>query len=1086
MSEKDIDESITSHRPYSATTNEATTNIFPWIPSQAVMSTNAQLPSVQGVEYLPNLLSVHPHDEAKFPYGATSDTGGNFDPASSSNLCFSPQSNPAIMESRITQNITNASNSKHKSLGISEPVTDPIQIVHSGRDDCVFPIPMPINPDIPPDRLGQIPTLPNSSQMISSVRWSVPNPLATFDSDTFTGDRKSDDSGEKLKQYPLMAPSSLSNLPQAPAVQQGHLNIANAAMTTTLSRPPQAPLPVSHQQLRPSNSNSLPLNMHHSQGVNFVEQSTEHTPRFPRVATTYAEMKAQRELMKLRQQNDHTNSVEIHDKMNPHRPPQQMQPISNNGTKMTQTIQPATMHQQTNMTDFQQLAHRELFRQRQLQILEQQNHPRIISTPQINQSTNEKTVQPLSLQIHHVPVKPKPPQIDHRLNAGPHQPILPHQTSSFSPDAEAQASHQSSTKPGKIQLSPEGRQALTKAILSALQSPTGTIESVLLKTAVALTGLKENAIISAGIAAKHREQLKKLAALPSSTTSDGNAQDEMPQVSAPLRLNTGQLNHEMIRRSEPQVPRTMRALKPPPIDASGKITLVGGNNIITSKAHQGNHVVGARSGAAAVYAPSVYAPGSSLNAAQSKTMLKGSVISNTTKIAQYSNSNSMNMISGINSTMTLNMATSNHETAFASRSNPLPHSTDSERPFQSSAMSDLTPLDPSKNQKLPNATTTAPQILQAIQPAKSVLAHTAAISPQLIQELCNWRRVQQAMFLSNTANVKGINFTHKVSQTPSWSAAPLTMGAVVRCTDTRAVSLIVKRRVPIQSLYQYSRQSELSTLKTVQRYLVKNQNTPSSMLLTSSFINDKSRSFKSRSFVSSSTILFDVTDKYKRLKVQPRKDAKLLERNLKKSRSITCDGLNRKLKDINKTISSHSNEFFKFHRNRKSEVTRLARSVRDFFVDKAKRKDKDEDNAERARIAALKANDMVAYTALLEEKRNDRLKFLLDKTGDFMNQISNSINNKRDGEQVDLLDMTTIGGSDGTESYYSSAHVKNESVKQPTLLTGGNLKDYQLGGLQWLVSLYNNKLNGILADEMVSYKDSFYSVFHCCNTFSDF
>ena len=29
-----------------------------------------------------------------------------------------------------------------------------------------------------------------------------------------------------------------------------------------------------------------------------------------------------------------------------------------------------------------------------------------------------------------------------------------------------------------------------------------------------------------------------------------------------------------------------------------------------------------------------------------------------------------------------------------------------------------------------------------------------------------------------------------------------------------------------------------------------------------------------------------------------------------------------------------------------------------------------------------------------------------------------------------------------------------------------SLKQYQMVGLQWLVSLYNNKLNGILADEM--------------------
>ncbi|KAG6807738.1 hypothetical protein H0H92_006520 [Tricholoma furcatifolium] len=39
-------------------------------------------------------------------------------------------------------------------------------------------------------------------------------------------------------------------------------------------------------------------------------------------------------------------------------------------------------------------------------------------------------------------------------------------------------------------------------------------------------------------------------------------------------------------------------------------------------------------------------------------------------------------------------------------------------------------------------------------------------------------------------------------------------------------------------------------------------------------------------------------------------------------------------------------------------------------------------------------------------------------------------------------------------------------TKQPSLLVGGTLKEYQLKGLQWMVSLYNNRLNGILADEM--------------------
>jgi len=37
---------------------------------------------------------------------------------------------------------------------------------------------------------------------------------------------------------------------------------------------------------------------------------------------------------------------------------------------------------------------------------------------------------------------------------------------------------------------------------------------------------------------------------------------------------------------------------------------------------------------------------------------------------------------------------------------------------------------------------------------------------------------------------------------------------------------------------------------------------------------------------------------------------------------------------------------------------------------------------------------------------------------------------------------------------------------QPKLITGGDLRPYQLAGVEWLVSLYENGLNGILADEM--------------------
>lgn len=48
----------------------------------------------------------------------------------------------------------------------------------------------------------------------------------------------------------------------------------------------------------------------------------------------------------------------------------------------------------------------------------------------------------------------------------------------------------------------------------------------------------------------------------------------------------------------------------------------------------------------------------------------------------------------------------------------------------------------------------------------------------------------------------------------------------------------------------------------------------------------------------------------------------------------------------------------------------------------------------------------------------------------------------------------------------SSPVLYHTPLQQPSNLVGGKLKPYQLEGLRWLVTLYENGLSGILADEM--------------------
>ncbi len=65
------------------------------------------------------------------------------------------------------------------------------------------------------------------------------------------------------------------------------------------------------------------------------------------------------------------------------------------------------------------------------------------------------------------------------------------------------------------------------------------------------------------------------------------------------------------------------------------------------------------------------------------------------------------------------------------------------------------------------------------------------------------------------------------------------------------------------------------------------------------------------------------------------------------------------------------------------------------------------------------------------------------------------------------MDAEVAKDANSSATYYKLVHDVEEKVtEQPRILSGGALKDYQIVGLQWMVSLYNNNLNGILADEM--------------------
>lgn len=173
---------------------------------------------------------------------------------------------------------------------------------------------------------------------------------------------------------------------------------------------------------------------------------------------------------------------------------------------------------------------------------------------------------------------------------------------------------------------------------------------------------------------------------------------------------------------------------------------------------------------------------------------------------------------------------------------------------------------------------------------------------------------------------------------------------------------------------------------------------------------------------------------------------------------------------------------------------RLGRSMQKLHADTEKEEARRIERMTKERIKALRNDDEEGYLALLGEAKDSRISLLLKQTDSYLETLAAAVRDQQndDVHKDSILEVpfeqedgpaseATFGArrQDGEEEgaeakagkvdYYAVAHMKSEKVtKQSSLLTGGTLKDYQIKGLQWMISLYNNRLNGILADEMVS------------------
>eukprot|EP00047_Mylnosiga_fluctuans_P024192 m.154754 g.154754 ORF g.154754 m.154754 type:complete len:1307 (+) comp9794_c1_seq4:88-4008(+) len=202
-------------------------------------------------------------------------------------------------------------------------------------------------------------------------------------------------------------------------------------------------------------------------------------------------------------------------------------------------------------------------------------------------------------------------------------------------------------------------------------------------------------------------------------------------------------------------------------------------------------------------------------------------------------------------------------------------------------------------------------------------------------------------------------------------------------------------------------------------------------------------------------------------------------------------------------VLQHVSDFKLFHSAVRRECTRRVRAAVSYIANSQRERER----LSKERMKRLMAEDETGYRALLDKEKDKRLSYLLDQTDAFMLQMNELILSHQRSEagpapaaakavtdgaaaaEDSAAGAATEGDKDAEASKpaeaaadkaadapadapkpassYLSAHTIQEKIaQQPDMLVHGKLKEYQIQGLEWLVSLYNNKLNGILADEM--------------------
>ncbi|RIB12055.1 SNF2 family N-terminal domain-containing protein [Gigaspora rosea] len=160
------------------------------------------------------------------------------------------------------------------------------------------------------------------------------------------------------------------------------------------------------------------------------------------------------------------------------------------------------------------------------------------------------------------------------------------------------------------------------------------------------------------------------------------------------------------------------------------------------------------------------------------------------------------------------------------------------------------------------------------------------------------------------------------------------------------------------------------------------------------------------------------------------------------------------IKSSTKSLEDKKTKFQRQRQERKAQKQALEQDTRKLNQNKIR------DTAKRYQFL-LGHSELFSHFIDLKKTEDEEFKVLVEEAENFSNSIEESSGSRRHRKTEKEEDEELL--KDEADESLGVMQVFTES---PSFIKNGTMRDYQLQGLNWMISLFENGINGILADEM--------------------